>query len=322
MKPLTVRRPHRAIVATLIGAAFAAVNLHYAHTGEHWRPDFDHLWFAARALMRGRDPYPLIGPGSAFEWPFRLNYPLPTLVLLWPIALLPLDVARCVFVSLGFGLLAYAITGDGFQRLPILASAAAYHAAIRAQWSPLLSAALLLPGLQFVYAGKPTTAASLWLARPSKLPIIIGGILCALSFALVPHWPVEWLHSTRSTPFATPILLPGGLLLLLSLLRWRHPNARMLLGLACVPQTAVAYETLYLGLVPHSSREVLAWSLLSWLAFLLLPEGESYAAHIHTAATLNLWLVYTPTLALVLWRGRPRPAETSPLLPAAVPPDD
>src|SRR5215212_9879963 len=39
--------------------------------------DFDQIWFAARAVLAGRNPYHLIGPGRTFVWEFPFFYPLP-----------------------------------------------------------------------------------------------------------------------------------------------------------------------------------------------------------------------------------------------------
>jgi hypothetical protein len=64
-----------------------------------------------------------------------------------------------------------------------------------------------------------------------------------------------------------PILLrPGGVLLLLALIRWRLPEARLLAALACVPQTVGLYETLPLFLIPRTR----------WQGYAL--AGSSYVA--------------------------------------------
>ena len=40
--------------------------------GEKKARDFDQVWFAARSLLAGRNPYHEIGPGLAFDWPAPL----------------------------------------------------------------------------------------------------------------------------------------------------------------------------------------------------------------------------------------------------------
>src|SRR5438309_11168657 len=39
--------------------------------------DFGQVWFAARAVLHGADPYPLIGIGRAFSWPWHFLFSLP-----------------------------------------------------------------------------------------------------------------------------------------------------------------------------------------------------------------------------------------------------
>ena len=54
------------------------------------------------------------------------------------------------------------------------------------------------------------------------------------------------------THIRPPLLYWGGPLMLLALLRWRRPEARLLAALSCVPHTPELYESLYLFLVPAS----------------------------------------------------------------------
>ena len=56
----------------------------------------DQIWFAARALFAGQDPYVVIGPGRVFSFPWPFYYPLTAAVLGLPLALLPLTLARTV----------------------------------------------------------------------------------------------------------------------------------------------------------------------------------------------------------------------------------
>ena len=84
--------------------------------------DFDQVWAGARALWDGRDPYSLIGPGREFAWKWPLYYPLPALVAVAPLGLLPVIAARALFAGASAALLAWAITRDGWSRLPIFLS--------------------------------------------------------------------------------------------------------------------------------------------------------------------------------------------------------
>src|SRR5678815_3979796 len=38
--------------------------------------DFGPVWFAARSILQGVDPYPLVGPGLAYDWSSPLVYPI------------------------------------------------------------------------------------------------------------------------------------------------------------------------------------------------------------------------------------------------------
>ena len=80
-------------------------------------PDFDHVWFAARAILEGRDPYQLVGPGREYNWPWLLYYPLTAPTSILPLALLPLTIARALYVAIPVGLLAFLLArGVGLER--------------------------------------------------------------------------------------------------------------------------------------------------------------------------------------------------------------
>jgi hypothetical protein len=272
--------------------------------------DFGQAWFGARALLTGGNPYDLIGPGKAFEWLWPLFYPATTLVVAMTFAWLPELFAATAFVALSAGLLAYAVTHDGWYRLPMFLSSAFVIAARAAQWSPLMTAALCLPGLAWVFAAKPNLAlALLAFARSSKsirVAILGGGLLVFISLALIPRWPVDWIASVRSVDqFTIPITRLGGIFVLLALLRWRRPEARLIVVLACLPQTAYWYETLPLMLVPATFRESLAFSLFSSLGFLVeryLVDNQPAVAY-HDVGTLMIAFAYLPAVIMLL----PRP---------------
>ena len=64
-----------------------------------------------------------------------------------------------------------------------------------------------------------------------------------------------------------PITRPGGVLVLLALLKWKRADARLLLALACVPHTTVPYETIPLFLIPQTWRQAWALWALALLAY-------------------------------------------------------
>jgi hypothetical protein len=139
-------------------------------------------------------------------------------------------------------------------------------------------------------------------------------LLTALSFLLIPGWVRPFLQASFTMPHTTPpVLRPGGFLLLLSFLRWRRPEARMLGVLALVPQTTLLYEMVPLLLIPQTWREMLAICGLSLVAGAFMLRTDP--SHHLTSSILTLWpafllLAYLPCLFLVLRRpnaGSPAP---------------
>ena len=121
-----------------------------------------------------------------------------------------------------------------------------------------------------------------------------------------PGWLTAWRATLASAPHVVaPVTRLGGPLLLLALLKWKRPDARLLLAMACVPHTAVLYETIPLFLIPETWLE--AWLL--WV-MALLAFGAQWLAGPYTSQT-DYWasgarwivlLMYLPCLVMVLRR--------------------
>jgi len=115
---------------------------------------------------------------------------------------------------------------------------------------------------------------------------------------------VEWTRLIISRP--------GGALLLLALLRWRRPEARMLAALALVPHTTMVYEMLPLFLIPRTMRQMAALTLVTQVAFAAAFSLRPGANYEHLGGMLNahwpfwLILVYLPALVLAI-----RPSDSS-----------
>ena len=91
-------RSRRVLVVTAIGLAAAAyADQFFTHprTGI-MASDFGQVWFGSRTLLAGGNPYDVVGPGGAFDWPFPLLYPLTALLAAAPLAWLPLRLAEAV----------------------------------------------------------------------------------------------------------------------------------------------------------------------------------------------------------------------------------
>jgi hypothetical protein len=302
------------LCASLLAAAWALACLYRTLQVRSGAPtDFDHLWFAARAALDGRDPYALVGPGRTFDWPWQLYYPGSALVAVAPLATLPLALARAVFVALSAALLCWGVTREGWWRFPLFVSAPFCHAASAAQWSPLVAAAFLLPALAVIAGVKPTVGlAVLASARTQRMQIagvVAGGVLVAASVVLLPSWPSEWWAATRSARhLSAPVahFAAGGPLVLLALARWRRPEARLLAVLACVPQSTVTYEGLYFLLLPETIRGVMAFTAVSWVGAVLQEHIAATAANTPAlqwaVGNVLVALFYLPALVMVLRR--------------------
>jgi hypothetical protein len=287
--------------------------------------DFTHWWVAARVLLAGNDPYEVIKPGVPYPWfDSHFMYPLPAAVITVPIAWLSGATAGILFDAIGMGLLAFALTRDGWQRWPILMSFPALWCVSSGQWSTYVTAAALIPALGWVAACKPTLGFAAFLYRPRWSYIVSALILVAAAIAIMPSWPWRWLDIIQrrtTSSYHTPLLAPGGVLLVLAALRWRRPDARLLLGMACVPQSMFAYDQLPLGLIAETRKQALIFSLWSYLGiwgsrFVSAgPIADTKADTLRYLAVVITWTYYLPLLVVVL--RRPNVGATQPWLERA-----
>ena len=301
----------RTIAAAIgIGAIVAALSwLGFARTHG---ADFAQFHFHARNWLAGKDPYaggfPIMRRTRVVPEPFF--YPFPSLFLLAPFALVPLREATALFVGASAAVLAWGILVTSPARLPMFFSAGFILAAGLGQWTPLVTATLLLPALGFLAVLKPNVGLASVAADPSRIRILGGAALLLVSLAFQPNWPVEWLRNLRSMPpHPIPILLPGGFLALLALVRWRRPEARLLVAMACVPQLMYFADQLPLWLVAKTRRESMALSVISVAAWVIAlqslnrPGGQPP----FESNSLVLLGVYAPALIMVLRRDNAGP---------------
>jgi hypothetical protein len=290
------------IAAASVAAAIANMLRPLGKTGS----DFDQLWIAGRALLGGADPY----AAAEAYWPWGLGYPLPTVLLSLPFAPLPLDLARPLFTGLTAAAFVFAATARGWWTLPMVVSGAFLAATMVSQWSPLLLAGVFIPGLSFFWFAKPTLAVALWAAWPHRTAVIGAVVALAVSLALAPTWPREWWETVGADPHLLPaIARPFGWLMLLSLLKWRRPEARFLAVLACVPHTEAWPDALLLFAVVTSFREatLLALTTLGGLALGWRLVGAptwpgDLARFLDALWPFVLGGAYLPALVLVLRR--------------------
>lgn len=272
--------------------------------------DFGIVWFGATALLHRANPYALVGPGRVYDWHWHQLYPLTAMVAAMPLAFLPQLAAIVTFVWISTALLAWAITSDGWYRLPLFLSSAFVIAAGAAQWSPLLTAALCIPSLAWIFAAKPNLGLAMLVSatrgQTIRVALIGGAVLSAISLLIFPRWPLEWLAALRTANYLhMPMLLPGGVFVLLALLRWRRPEARLIVALACVPQTNSWYEALPLLLIPATYRESLLLSLVSSLGILFQLPFMTSATEAEVQRTVGILMIafaYLPATLFVLLR--------------------
>lgn len=274
--------------------------------------DFTWAWRAARILLAHHDPYVVIQPTGAYPFDDHFLYPLPAALASLPFAALAPELAGALFVALSAGLMTFAITRDGYHWLPMLVSAPFIKVLLAPQWSPLLVAATLLPALQFLAVTKPNLGIPALVYNPTWPGVIGCGLFLAASVAILPAWPLEWraIVSQLHT-HAAPWRMFLGPLLLLSVLRLRTREGRLLLAMALVPQRLLLYDQLVLWLIPSRWWSSLVLSVLSWpaLAAWMHPAwfGTTGKGTWPLTERMTMVFIYLPVLAMVLRRPNTGP---------------
>jgi hypothetical protein len=309
-------RRHRAAIrlaaAVLLGVAFAVYEDLFRSLLGADPSDFAQPWLAGRLLVEGRNPYMEIGPNGPVPHQFHLIYPATAAVLAMPLGLVSLRLANAFVVGAGAALLVWALTRNTLRnpQLLVLASFPMAVAAQNVQWSPLLTAATFFPVLGIVYACKPSVAIAYWLAYPNMRALLAAAGFTLITLILWPWWPGEWAAQLSSvTHMSAPVTRWGGPLLLLAALRWRRPEARLLLGLSCIPQTPVVYEAVPLFLLVTTLREGVALLVVTVLLGHFLPNSSTlpYDEWMALSGSWMIWFVYLPCLVMVLRRPNVAP---------------
>ena len=272
--------------------------------------DFYQIWLVARSLISGANPYII---GCPFSPPCARGpqyYPATAGAAVLPFGLLPAGVAAALFVGCSAAILGYAIARTGIWRAPMLLSWPFVVGVGNGQWAPLLVAAALLPGMQWLYPVKPQLGLALWLYRPSWRAVVGGALLLVVSLVLMPSWPLQWWAAASHSPYVrTPLRWAWfAPVLLAAALRWRTPEGRLLLAMAILPQTPFAYDQLALWLIPRTHREGLFLTYCSWfqLAAWWMLSGFDWRAGTVVLTSWAPYLIaglYLPCLVMVLRRA-------------------
>jgi hypothetical protein len=272
-----------------------------------YHTDFEQVWYAARALLSGHDPYQLIGPGRAFAYDFFFRYPLTAAVVAIPVSPLSSTMASVLLVGGGMACFTWVLMRHGHAPLIGLLSASAISVMASVQWSPLFAAATVLAPLGILFVAKPTIGFAMFAARPSWWAVIGGLTATVIAFLVQPNWVAEWRAAlTDKVGITALVLRPGGAVALLALLRWRRPEARMLAVLVCVPMTPVLYEMVPLLLIPRRWWEATMLVLASyvvafWAVILPSQDLSKYASNMASSAQANA-LVLIPLATLLVLR--------------------
>jgi hypothetical protein len=300
-------------IAIAAGAfAWALITIRFRHGGAYlYALDFTPHWRAADAMLRGYSPYVVINAFTSL-YPFGAGYlyMLPATILLLPFGYLPPQAAAALFEGLATAVFAFALMRDGYWRLPLLASAPLYYGVVSGQTVPLVSAAFLLPWLGWLAPLKHTTGAVGAMFTLSKRYVIGAAAVVILSVVIWPWWPAQW-WAERTDVFETyyhiPVLVTGGFLVLLGVLRWRRPEARALVAMSCLPQTMFFYDQLPLVLIARNFREAVYVSAASWvgpLAGLMIvgSQAVSRSELFRIDSIVVVFSYYLPCLMVILLR--------------------
>jgi hypothetical protein len=294
----------RIVVAVAMGLLCGAVSLASAiATPPPGYQDFAFLWFGAKAILAGKSPYEAVVSLSGNP---IFYFPLTTPLAILPFVSLPLVIAGPLYVTLTCGALAYVVTAYAWWPLLMFASGSMVVAVLEANFATILPLGLFVPWLGWLGVLKPNIGLGILAYRPSWKNTLVMAALGAASLAVRPTWPQEWINAALHSPFHfAPWRTAGGFILCLAVLRWRQPEARLLVMMSLLPSSPIAYEALPLFIIPRSRVEMLILAVGTNLAFALVTpfslQGEP-AQYLARAQPAMVWLVYVPTLIMVLRR--------------------
>lgn len=300
----------RAILAISSGLASTIASFLLLHSRGYGAGDFTWPLGGASAFIHGINPYtnPAFGPGKPYPYGDPLFYPLPALFVALPFTFLQPYIAGAVFFGLGSGLLAYAITRNGVERLPLFFSAPFFVAALVAQWSPLVTAAAFLPWLLPIAFAKPNLGLAIGVGYPNVRGFAAAVCFFAISVIVMPTWPTGWIENLKYNRHPSPVLIFPGVVLVFAAFKWRTQAGRLLLAMALVPQLLFFYDQLPLWLIPRTWRQSMILTFSSWVAYVGWSRTTASSDMGLLVAQSAIWVVvgiYLPAFALVLWQSRP-----------------
>lgn len=254
--------------------------------------DFRWAIHLAERLLARQNPY---------DTPLE-QYPLTAAPFGLPFVWMQREIAAGIFWGLSSFALAFGLTRAGYTRLLIFLAYPYWAGILTVQWSPLIAAGAFFPLLLPAALAKPQIGLPVLLTRPSRRGWVACAVLVLITLAIMPNWPVAWLHQATHYQHFIPILVLPGPILLLSLLRYRERDALFLLLSACMPQRWF-FDSFILWLIPQSRREII------WTVFLSWGAGIWRWYHFpHSFTEVGRWTVilfYIPMLIVILLRKPP-----------------
>lgn len=282
----------RIVVSAVIGVASGAFCFFLMRRTQMGAGDFVWAIHLAQHRLVGQNPY---------DEPMQL-YPFTAALFGLPFVHVSPEVAAGGFYGLSSALLAFGLTRDRYHRLLVFLAYPYWIGMLYVQWSPIIAASSFFPLLLPATMAKPQVGIPVFVSRFSLRGL--GACLCVAAASLIamPRWPMLWLSEFGKYPHFFAILVIPGPIILLALIRYRDPDAVLLLLTACMPQRWF-FDTFILWLIPNSRREILITVFFSWCCGIL----RWY--HVpHSATEVGRWVVlfiYLPMLAILLLRGRP-----------------
>ncbi|HSQ04809.1 MAG TPA: hypothetical protein VLN59_12280 [Burkholderiales bacterium] len=294
----------RVLIAALFAGVAGAITWRSQYVVHALGGDYLMLWRAAHIVLDGGDPYRLMWwmKLPALHTPF--NYPLPGVGMGLPFVWLRPQNAAIAFVTCSAGLLGFALTRDSFARVPILLSIPFIFAAQLSQTSLLILALGLVPAAAGLTVMKPNIGLALFSWRPHNRTVVVGGILLLGTVIISPSWPAEWIVLVRTSPTHHAPIATGGIVALVALLRWRRPEARLLVAMALIPHGLYFYDELPLWLVAATRREAVILTVMSWVGWFgwLAMSNGSGGPHLRDAAPWIVASLYAPCAIMILLR--------------------
>ena len=216
-------------------------------------------------------------------------------------------IAGTLFFFVSATLLAFGLTSrrQDLAKLPLFASAPFCMAAVLGQWAPLMTAAAVAPGLQFLFVCEAEPWPRLLdLSTDGSRSHCRRGRSRLATLLIIPTWPFDWRHALEAAPrYKGPLMrgISGLILLLRRDLRWRRREGRLFLAMSVVPQLSLFYDQLPLWLDPETRcggrwrcRRSAGSPGRSWY------PSRALTSSVAVAEPWVFWLVYVPALALLL----------------------